>query len=82
MIYQILTIFIIGIIILVGAIIINSLATYLSLTTWFSFIESISQSGFLTTLKEQSILSLLFLFIIYPLLLGLLAWLGFRYIKF
>ena len=60
-------IYIIGITILLVAIIANGVAKYLGFLTWYDFIESFSEQSS----KNFSILNYLWLFIIYPLILGL-----------
>ena len=62
-------IIIVGFAILVGAIIINFLAGLLGLATWYTFLLEFKQKGF-----SQGIFSLLFLFVIYPLLLGVIGY--------
>lgn len=61
-----------GFIILAGAIILNMLANFLGITTWHEFI---SQSSIEKQSSQTGILSLIFLFIIYPFTLGLIAYL-------
>ena len=56
-------IFFIGVIILVGAIVINLIVGYFGISTWFVFSESIKQIGFVSAIKKESFVSLLFLFI-------------------
>jgi hypothetical protein len=68
----------IGIIILVGAILINALAAWLNLATWYSFLSILARDGILPGLKNTSFLSLIFLFLLYPLSLGCLAYLGLK----
>ncbi|MFW6025900.1 MAG: DUF7672 family protein [Candidatus Woesearchaeota archaeon] len=60
-----------GIGVLVFAIIANFIAMNLNITTWYDFIEEIRELGFFEAIKAQSIGSLIFLFLIYPLVLGL-----------
>lgn len=73
-----LKLFLIGIIILVGAILINALASLLNLVTWYSFLSTLARGGLLPGLKNTPILSLIFLFLLYPFSLGCLAHLGLR----
>lgn len=79
---MILKILLIGWIILIGAIILNGLAGLLGLATWYNFLAKIAQQGWLPALRQTPIISHLFLFVIYPLALGGLAWLGLRLIRF
>jgi hypothetical protein len=67
-------IFTAGWILLLGAMIINAVAFGLNLSSWYSFIGEIGEKGLLKSLLDQSFWSVLFLFIIYPLLLGLLTY--------
>lgn len=78
---QILFVFLTGIIILVGAILINAIASTMGITTWFSFIDMTKSDGLSSAFREAGFLSWIFLFIVYPLLLGSLAWIGFRYLS-
>lgn len=70
-----------GLIILVAAIILNTVAMKLNLSTWFSFIEDINKDGFAKSISKQSIGSLVFLFLAYPFLLGLCVVLFLNYLK-
>ncbi|MFN7037682.1 MAG: hypothetical protein ACK4SN_15085, partial [Bellilinea sp.] len=72
----------IGLIILVGAVILNGLASWLGLVTWYTFLAKIAQQGWLSAFRQTPIISHLFLFLIYPLSLGGLAWLGLKLIRF
>jgi hypothetical protein len=63
---QILKAFIAGVAILIGAIVINGFAMHFKITTWYDYLKSKKK-------KKLNLLSILFLFIIYPLLLGAIA---------
>lgn len=67
-------IYAVGFAILLGAMVINILATYLGLSTWYSFAGKIAGQGIGKALAEESILSMIFLFIIYPGLLGVIGY--------
>jgi hypothetical protein len=67
-------IFALGLAILIGAIIINAIATITGLTTWYAFINNIRQTGLLKAIVNEKIISLIFLFLIYPLLLGTIGY--------
>lgn len=67
-----------GWVVLIGAILLNGLAGLLGLATWYTFLTKIAEQGWLPALCQTSIISHLFLFVIYPLALGGLAWLGLR----
>jgi hypothetical protein len=64
---------IVGFGILAVAILVNFLAKILGLETWYSFIENLQKNGFSDILKTKGVHSF-FLFIIYPLILGLAAY--------
>jgi len=75
---MLLKLFLIGIIILVGAILINALASLFNLVTWYTFLSTLARDGLRQGLKNTPILSLIFLFLLYPFSLGCLAYLGLR----
>jgi len=60
--------------ILIGAILINYIATTLNLSTWYDFLTDIEKVGFLQSIKNQDIISIIFMLLIYPLLLGTIAY--------
>lgn len=62
-----------GLAILIGAILINMIATFLGIATWYSYIHTIRASGFLQATKQIGILSIIFLYVIYPTILGYIA---------
>lgn len=68
----ILSIFLTGILILIAAIILNAIANLIGVFTWYSYIELIRGVGFFEASKKASF-SLIFLYVIYPFLLGLVA---------
>ena len=65
-------IFIAGLAILIVAIIINILANIIGIETWYGFINRIQRDGFLNSIMEVRY-HLIFLLIIYPFVLGLVA---------
>jgi len=69
----ILQIFIIGFSILIGAIIINTVASYLNISTWYSLIINMKEIGFFNAFKKEGF-NLIWLLIIYPFLLGLIGY--------
>lgn len=69
----ILKIILTGFSILITAIILNVLANILKITTWYDLLNNITKHG-ITALKQESIISIIFLFIIYPFVLGLTAY--------
>lgn len=70
----------IGIGILIGAIIINIAATSLEITPWNKLFTQANDEGLSKTFKELSFVSWIFLFIIYPLLLGLIAFYTYKFL--
>lgn len=70
--------FVVGWVILIGAILLNGLAGILNLSTWYTFLQNISTHGVGQALRSLRWSDGLFLFILYPLGLGGLAWAGLR----
>jgi hypothetical protein len=66
-----LKIFLSGTAILIAAIAVNAAAKTLGLQTWYDFLGRMSERGVATALQDTAPLSLLFLFVIYPLFLGI-----------
>jgi hypothetical protein len=66
---HVLLIFVLGLIILAGAILLNVIAGSLGLTTWYDFLKNP---------KDVSVISIIWLFIIYPLGLGLIGYISFN----
>lgn len=66
-------IYLTGILILIGAIVINSLATALHLPNWYAFLQKTSLSGFIEQAFRLPFFSALWLLIGYPFILGFLA---------
>lgn len=62
-----------GLAILVGALLLNFIASRLSLTTWYDFVKEP---------RKADVLSLIWLFLIYPFLLGGVAYIALKIIKF
>tara|TARA_B100001250_G_C19643084_1_gene719159 strand:- start:301 stop:588 length:288 start_codon:yes stop_codon:yes gene_type:complete len=59
-----------GYCILLAAIIANIIAESLNIDTWYKFLQEILKTDFLTTIKQVNILSFLWLFIFYPIILS------------
>ena len=70
-----------GFIILIGAILVNLIAKSLELSTWFDFLEDIKNKGFSQTIKQIGFISILYLILIYPFILGVLVWICFKLFK-
>jgi len=63
--------YIIGVVILLTAILANIIASYANLNTWYDFYYTIlKKGGFLQGFKELSMFDVLWLFFLYPLILG------------
>ena len=56
--------------ILTGAILANLFANHFNICTWYKFYENILINGLYTALIQQNILSLCWLFVIYPITLS------------
>ncbi len=78
---MVLKVYIIGGIILFLAVFINIAAIYLKIDTWYSFLEEGKKIGLYKAFINLSLFSKLFLFIIYPLILGFPAYIAPRFIK-
>jgi uncharacterized membrane protein YhdT len=70
----ILKIFLIGWIILIGAILINVAAGALGLSTWYDFLKTAGQNGLGQAFQNTPWHHHLFLWVFYPALLGILAY--------
>ena len=70
-----LRIYIIGLVILIFAIIINSLIGKISLITWYDFGPSVLDHGF-SAFKKAGVLNCFWLLVIYPFLLGAAYFIG------
>lgn len=66
-----LKIFLLGLIILISAIALNFIVSKLGITGWYEFLLNYGK-------QDISILSYLWLFLVYPLALGLTAYLSYR----
>ena len=75
---QVLKIYISGVIVLIGAILVNWLAGLLGLPTWYDFLKSAGEQGFMVALRSMAPVQLLFLFVLYPAALGLLVYAALR----
>jgi len=73
-------IFLSGVLILLIAMVVNVLATVLGLFTWYDFLKNIQANGFLETIKNTGALSLFFLFLVYPSVLGIVGYCAFNHL--
>ncbi len=78
---MVLKIFLSGWTILLVAVLLNAIATRLAIDTWYPFLNEVSRHGFTEAFFKTSVVSKLFLFIIYPTLLGLSAFVVFKLLK-
>lgn len=73
-------IYLAGILVLIWAVLINLIAKFLKIPGWYDFLNNIKEKGFSSTLAVQDFFSIAFLFLIYPFLLGTIAFLIFKYL--
>jgi len=76
-----LKIYLSGVLILIGAVVINGLAGLLGLPTWYTFLKSAGQQGLWDALRQLALVQALFLFVLYPAGLGLLVYAALRLFK-
>ncbi len=74
----ILKIYLAGLVVLVGAIVLNVLAGWLGLATWYDFLGSVTQGGIREALKALRVWDWLFLLALYPACLGAFAYVVLR----
>jgi hypothetical protein len=72
-----LKIFLAGLVVLIAAVVLNLLANVIGLPTWYSFLNQASEQGFYPAVHDLKAIEFLFLILLYPLLLGLAAYLTF-----
>lgn len=72
---MILNIFFAGWVVLIVAIVLNIIALKIGIVTWYPFLTDVSKMGFIKSFIELSIMSKIFLFVLYPLALGFSAFL-------
>ena len=65
-----------GWIILIFAILLNIIASFFKITTWYVYFEMIARRGFMDATFSLAWYELLFLYILYPGLLGLVVCIG------
>ena len=75
-----LRIYVTGILILASAIILNVLSQALGIMGWYGFLSKIAEEG-RSAVKSVRILDYLWMFIAYPFLLGLAAWISYRWLS-
>jgi len=67
-------IYLAGLVVLIGAIVLNVLAGWIGLATWYEFLRSVTQNGILEAINALHIWDWLFLMAIYPTCLGAFAY--------
>lgn len=72
--YASLLILVMGFSILMGALIINVTCAQFGISTWYTYIEAISATSYGEANRQTGWANLIFLYIIYPFLLGLCAY--------
>lgn len=70
-----------GFSILFVAVVLNLIVGYFGLSTWYSLLNSIEQQGLIGSLAQLKFFSILFLFLIYPFILGLTAYISLGFFK-
>ena len=75
-----LRIYVAGILILASAIILNVLAQAKGIMGWYGFLTKLAEEG-QSALRSVRIFDYLWMFIVYPFLLGLVAWLSYRWLS-
>jgi energy-converting hydrogenase Eha subunit E len=65
-----------GFIVLIGAIAVNLLASLFGFSSWYVFILNIQASGLRIAFSKEGLIGVIYLFLIYPFLLGLLGFLA------
>ena len=70
-----LRLYVIGLCILIGAILANVLAVTLGIKTWYDLLELLNKQG-LSGFKDLKVYDAIWLFLVYPMLLGLSYLLG------
>jgi hypothetical protein len=63
-----------GLAVLVAAILLNILANLLGISTWYDFLQAVSQGGFTEAVRRLNALEYIFLLLLYPFMLGLAAY--------
>ncbi len=74
-------IFLSGFSILIVALLMNFFASHLRISTWYEFVQDASSLGLVSALKNQTLISFFFMFVIYPLVLGVTGYFFFKVFK-
>ncbi len=65
-----------GMMILLVALLLNMTAAYFGINTWYHFVERAGEQGIIDALKNENIGHMVFLFLVYPFLLGATGYFG------
>jgi hypothetical protein len=69
-----LRVYLVGLAVLAGAIVVNVLAGAVGLKTWYDVLKPIPELGVIAVARTLTLPDILFLFVLYPALLGLCAY--------
>ncbi len=78
---QILKLFALGWVILIVAIIVNLIAKSIGINTWYDFLTGMTDIGIKDSFKNLKITDILFLFILYPGIFGVIIYFGSLWLK-
>lgn len=70
-----------GFSILFIAITVNLIVSYFGLSTWYGLLNNIEQLGLVDSFAQLRFFSILFLFLVYPFILGLTAYISLGFFK-
>lgn len=78
MVLNVIKIFLVGWIVLITAILLNIITMRLGITGWYQFFESVEKTGLIRAFNNLSPVPMLYMFIIYPFLLGVVGYFTFK----
>ena len=71
-------IYLAGLVILAGAVVVNIVAGAIGVKTWYEVLKPIPEEGIKAVVRTVAVWDVLFLFVLYPALLGLFGYLVLR----
>jgi hypothetical protein len=74
-------IYLAGVIILTAAVVVNLLAGWVGLPTWYTFLQQAGENGLGRAFARAGLVGILFLLLAYPFLLGAAAYLARRLLE-
>jgi hypothetical protein len=74
-------IYLTGGLILIAAVLVNLLAAWLGLPTWYTFLQQAAENGLSRAAARAGLAGMTFLLLVYPFLLGAAAYLAFKWLK-